>query len=298
MKKTRLYQDLKDIYKLNHLPIVIRFAKVTLFHIIFETLISVYILELFAVLTSFFLIDPTALSKTLILVVFPILITLPLSTIYGIWCTVYFAKRVCKYPKEYLNADKQKVSFDIISKQYKKEVIIVHFAGIIFYLISTAIISIALINLYPEKFAHPIPLAVSIPALGSALGIIWNVTGINRNQRLMWHELLPEFNQPEITKKVAQNNYRFYMNNIIGNALSLFFLFVILAVIFLNLHPKLMIDDILRIITTDYGFLLISFVALVVFYLKIGCSLLYISENNTEKIYPTLESILAITQEE
>ena len=290
----RQYDKVIYLYNNGLFPLVLRFSKVTVFHIFFEMLISVYILELFAVFTNFYIEDPTSISKMLVIVFFPLLIALPLSILFGIWIMFHYSSRVQHYHSSKTNNSDTATESDYksISKKYRWEVIKVHIFGMAFYTLSTFAIPFFLTHNYPSKFINPNGLIVYITGIGSILGAVWNITGIFRNQRLVWSKYLPALQTRTIIEIEKKNNCKYLLLNAVGNIVSLLVLFVLLIVIIFNLHEKLVDERVLRSLTTDYGFLVLSFITLVALYIKIGFNYLYASE--TENIYPSLKTILAL----
>lgn len=293
--KISLYKKLQYIRQKNCLSLVFRFSKVNVFHITLECLISVYMLELLSVLSKFFLIDPTNISSLLMLIVFPCVTMIPLSVVFGIGCALFFTHHAYFYLKDVVPSpscpgEDLCVHYKKVTRRYRKEVIVVHLLGIIFYCTSTALVPRYLVSHYPSYFAHPNTFLCCMSFVGSLFGIIWNIAGIFRNQRLLWSEFLTEFRTAEIRSIVYQSNYKLLLCNAITNILSIVFLCIISVFIVLNIHPSLMKQDSFASLLTEYSFFVLSFGALVAFYLKKGFSLLYSAKNAL--IFPSLNTIL------
>lgn len=293
--KVSLYEKLQYIRQKNCLSLVFRFSKVNVFHITLECLISVYMLELLSVLSKFFLIDPTDIASLLMLIVFPCVTMIPLSVIFGIVCALFFTHHVYFYLKSVVpsasdNVEDLHIHYEKVVRRYRKEVIVVHFLGTIFYCASTVLVPRYLVSYYSSYFAHPDTFLCYMSFVGSLFGVIWNIAGIFRNQRLLWSELLTEFCTAEIRSIVYQRNYKLLLCNVITNILSIVFLCIISALIVLNIHPILMKQDSFESLLTEYSFFVLSFGALVAFYLKKGFSLLY--SDQTTLVFPSLNTIL------
>lgn len=226
-----LYDKMLYINKNGYLPLVSKFAKVNIFHITLECLISVYMLELFAVLSRFYLVNPTDIPNLLVLILLPSITMIPLAISFGIWCTVHFVCKVYSYSTNILNKAKSGMTSDELyveaTKNYRNDVIKVHLAGALFYLLSTIVVPNLLIHFYSSQFENPSEFVLHMSIIGFIFGAIWNFTGIFRNQRLVWHNLITTFKIPEIQKKVQANNFRFFICNAIGNIFSIGFLCIL-----------------------------------------------------------------------
>lgn len=293
--KISLYGKLQYIRQKNCLSLVFRFSKVNVFHITLECLISVYMLELLVVLSKFFLIDPKSISSLLMLIVFPCITMIPLSVVFGIGCALFFTHHVYFYLKSVVpsfsdNIEDSRTHYEKVVRRYRKEVIVVHLLGTILYCISVTLVPIYLVSYYPSYFAHPNTFLFYMSFIGSLFGVIWNIAGIFRNQRLLWSDLLTEFCTAEIHSIVYQRNYKLLLYNAITNILSIIFLCIISILIVLNIHPILMNEESFKSLLTEYSFFVLSFGALVAFYLKKGFSLLY--SDQTTLVFPSLNTIL------
>lgn len=296
--KISLYKKLQYIRQKNCLSLVVRFSEVNIFHITLECLISIYMLELLSVLSKFFLMDPTNISSLLMLIVFPCVTMIPLSVAFGVGCALFFTHHVYFYLKSVVpsfsgNIEDLRTHYEKVVRRYRKEVIVVHLLGTIFYCASTALVPKYLVSCYSSYFAHPDTFLCYISSVGSLFGIIWNIAGIFRNQRLLWSELLAEFYTAEIRSIVCQRNYRLLLCNAITNILSIVFLCIISAFIVLNIHPVLMRQDSFKSLLTEYSFFVLSFGVLVAFYLKKGFSLLYLKKDTS--VFPSLATILNLS---
>ena len=58
------------------------FGKEGIFHIVFESIITVYLLELLATLSRFFLIDPTNLPNPILYVFLPSIMIIPIAIVF------------------------------------------------------------------------------------------------------------------------------------------------------------------------------------------------------------------------
>ena len=114
----------------------------------------------------------------------------------------------------------------------------------------------------------------------------------------MWHLLLKQLDNIEKRKKIKKDNFIYVKQNIIGNIISIFVLVIIFTIIMFNIHPELLKEDTFKNLITEYNFLIVAFVLLVSYYIRIGFRLLYSSKNQNVEIFPNLSSILNIIDEE
>lgn len=291
-----LYGRLKALNRQGYLPLVLRFAKVNMFHITVECLISVYMLELFAVLSRFYLSDPTDIPSLLLLVLLPSVTMIPLSIFFGIWCALFFIFRVYSYSQriaaEARSGGDPEALYARTVKRYRADVIKVHLTGLLFYSFSTVAVPKLLVSFYPHQFEHPLKFVLHMSIIGLVFGIVWNITGIFRNQRLVWHNLVGLFRTPAISARVYADNFRLLLCNAAGSLVSIGFLCTLCAIIIFNIHPSIIYSENFRRLLTEYNFFVLSFAALAAFYIKTGFSLLYSSKNKNVYVFPNLETIL------
>ena len=291
-----LYVKLSYIRQNGYLPLVLRFTKVNTFHITLECLISVYMLELFASFTRFYLTNPTIMPNLLMLVILPSITMIPLSIIFGIWCALFFIDSVYSYSNDILKQVDTGIPLDTIYdntyKRYQRDVVLVHSSGLAIYVISTILVPSALIFIYPEQFSHPARFVFHMAIIGFLLGTVWNITGIFRNQRIIWHDVLPIFNTSSIRQKVSQSNFKCFVYNAVGSITSLTVLCILAIIIVFNIHPEIVKVDIFARLLTEYSFFVLSFAALVAFYIKTCFNFLYASSNKDVNVFPSLDIIL------
>ena len=287
--KTYLLEIQKN--KLSHH--LVRYLKVNTFHVFFEMLITVYSMELITVLTRFFIRDVGDIKQMFIIMVTPMIFTLSVSFIFSGLFAAYYTKRVYDYIQKTL---KSGITITSIMKLYKKEVIIVHIVGILFYIATSYGVSWWLSSIYsPNAFLDSRYFTIWMTVIGGGLGIIWNFTGIFRDQRVLWSRCFPKLSNSETFKEVATKNYLFLCWNVIGNILSLAILFILIAVSFFSINRELEIKS----LTTDYWFLIIYYFTLIALYVKQGFAFLYSKKNKKEAMFtPLKEIILQLSKED
>lgn len=291
-----MYERIVYLTKNGYLPFILRFSKVTVFHIVLECLISTYALELFALLTCFCIKDPTELPQLLAFILSPSIIVILLSLLFGMICSLYFMNTVYKFLIKYVH--KRRVCYEIIKTKYCRIVASYHLLGLLLYITATTIIPWLLTCLYPQIFIDIICFRVYMAIIGFIFGLVFNLTGYYRNRRLMWHLLLKQLDNIETRKKIKKDNFIYVKQNIIGNIISIFVLVIIFTIIMFNIHPELLKEDTFKNLITEYNFLIVAFVLLVSYYIRIGFRLLYSSKNQNVEIFPNLSSILNIIDEE
>ena len=262
---------------------LLRYLKVITFHVFFEMLITAYSMELITILTRFFILDPQNINQLFAIMIVPTIVSILVATVFSVCFTVFFIYRlyqitdICK--SSCINATMEK---------YRKDVIIVHIIGILFYTIASLGISSYLFCHYPSIFLKNCHLIQWMTIIGAAFGLIWNITGIYRDQRVLWNVLIPQFDTPEATKKITDKNYTCYFNNLLWNTISLFVVFGVNAFIFLTINDK---TDI-KALTTDYWFLIMYYFSLIVLYVKYIFVFLYSNINLNEAMFSPLSSII------
>lgn len=280
------------IYENKYDGLVKRFIFVNLTHICFETLISVYILEMFGIFTNFYLKDPDKISLLRDIVILPFALMIILAVIFGICASHYFAKNVFIYANEYKNMDATEENYKIVINRYKTQIITVQVLGIICYTVSTIVIPIIFNSYYSDNIEHSKALLIVIPILGSLLGISWNLTGIFRNQRLLRTKLLPAFSDNEFIKiNERRYNYKYLVLNTGGIISSIALIAILFIIVLLNLHDSLLQNQTIGTITSNYILLFVYFVALVGFYIKCIVKQLYCTWNDNG-IFPSLKRIM------
>ena len=287
--KTSFYDKISYISKEGYLPFVINFSKVTIFSVTFECLLSVYILEIFAIMTKFFLVDPTSIPKLFVIILFPLILEIVICSIFGISVSIFFANTVYKFSVNIKNKKKGFVDCKGVMEQYKKKVVMGQVIGTSFYIITTLIIPIILINVYPDVFINPIGLVIWIPIIGAILGIVWNITSYYRNQRIMWHKILPQFSKSK--EIVLKKNYNYLIKNAVWNIISIAILFILSIIVLFNLHPKILSEDVFGKLVSEYNFLFVAFGGLIAVYIKGVIKTIYSTKENKEEIFPSLRQL-------
>ena len=264
---------------------LMRYLKVNTFYVFFEMLITAYSLELVAILTKFFISHPENINQLFVIMLVPTLVALPVAACFSGWFVLFCSQRFYYYHKK---ASDPNESLERIIKEYGKEVVIVHIIAMVLYSVASLGITCYLLMKYPSIFLEQSHLIFWMTLLGSVLGIIWNITGIFRDQRILWNVLVPKLNTIENAIDVASKNYRCFCGNVIGNATSLLVLFSLIVFIFFSINDKLDI----KALTTDYWFLIIYYFTLIALYVKHGFGFLYSNKNMKEAMFPTLAAVI------
>ncbi len=123
--------------------------------------------------------------------------------------------------------------------------------------------------------------------LGTSIGILWNITGIYRNLRINWCELIKKFNTNKIIKDNQMANFACFKKNIIFSIISVITIVLWEITIFSLKNPNIDLSTIIK----DYNFILLAFTTLFSFYIKIFVQNLFICKNEQE-IFPDLKTIL------
>ena len=265
---------------------LVRYLKVNTFHVFFEMLITVYSMELVTVLTHFFIRDAGNIKQMFIIMVTPMIITLPVAFIFSGLFAAYYTIRVFKYLQKTLDSG---VTITSLLKLYKTEVVIVHIIGILLYIATSYGVSRWLSTSYsPNAFLDNQKFIMWMTVIGGGLGFVWNITGIFRDQRVLWNKCFPELFNSDSIKNIAKMNYILLCWNVVGNVFSLAILFILIAVSFFSINRELEIKS----LTTDYWFLIIYYFTLIALYVKQGFVYLYSKKNKKEAMFPPLNVII------
>ena len=280
----------------NAFYLCLNFFKVDLFHILFEGLICAYLLELVAIISKFFLVDPTSIPEMIVIILLPGIIVGLLMLVFAVFIIPFFLNHVYNYLNDIYEKYKEEsdvlnIYFEIVVR-YRKDVVTIHCIGIFLYIVTTVFIPFLLVKIHPVQFENPRAFVASIAVIGSLLGVIWNITGIFRNQRIVWNNLVPIFDNSKIRDEVKYKNFKFYFYNIIGNISSIIYIFCISLITIFNIHPTILQVQNFKSLVTDYNFLLLSFMVLVIFYVKIIWRELYSSKDKPAVIFPSLRDDL------
>ena len=292
-KKDRVsfFEKIKYINEHGYMPFVIRFSKVTIFSVTFECLLTVFILEMFAILTKYFVCDPTKIPKLMVIVLFPFSIELIVCILFGIIISLIFTQTVYSFSCKIEEGNPKFQKLKDITNKYKLFLKLGHIAGFFFYFITTIIIPKILIHFYPDRFKELATnrLVFFMGLGGVVLGLIWNITGYYRNRRIMWHKLLPQFK--DLKEQVIKVNFECMVKNFIGNIISIVFLFSMSIFILWNLHPELRNGEILTKLFSDYNFLFIAFAGLFGIYVKGIYKMIYANKDKDNLLFSSLEQL-------
>lgn len=146
----------------------------------------------------------------------------------------------------------------------------------------------------PSNFEKTTEMLIDIPILGTVLGILWNITGIFRNQRLVWHRLLTQYDIPDKKADIAKKNFHLYALNILCNLISVFLIILLLARIVTNLQKTLVQEKSFINILSNYGVLVITFLSILGYYIRMLFKNIYSKKDREQRIYPSLVTILNI----
>lgn len=264
------------------------FGKEGIFHIVFESIITVYLLELLATLSKFFLIDPTNLPNPILYVFLPSIMIIPIAIIFTLLHIYRFIR--ISYDYSCLSTEDQ---VDCLLKKEGKlynKLLLIHVWGVMFYLFTSLVISLLLQKKYSANIINGDLFSLVLPLIGFIFGVVWNATGFYRDLRFFLARLLSKCKNDngENRKKL----YIYTKYNIIGNGFSLFLLFVASAIILMNINEKILSMNMLKEIITNYSFIVIFFVTIIAFYVRKGVLLLYPQFSKENDIFPSINYIL------
>lgn len=286
--KANLFEKLKYIDEHNYTKFTIRFLKVNFFHIFIECLITIYMLEFSAVFSKYFIIDPRNLPTTIIFLILPVLTVTLISIGFGIVCTFVFIDKVYSYSHEIENNKGGILQlYKKITNHYKRDIRNAHAIGTSFYMITSSAIPFILTKICPEIFISKNLFILSIYVLGTSAGIMWNVSGVYRNLRINWCELIKKFNTANIIKDNQKTNFLCFKKNIIWSIISVIIIALWEITIFFLKHSDIDLSTIIK----DYNFILLAFTALFSLYIKTFVQKLFMGENERE-VFPDLKTIL------
>ena len=198
------------------------FGKAGIFHIVFESIITVYLLELLATLSRFFLIDPTNLPNPILYVFLPSIMIIPIAIVFTLFYILRFIS--ISYHYSCLNAEDR--ICDLLNRKGKlhKKLLKIHRWGFVYYFLTSLGIALLLQKKYSANIIDRGLFTSILPLIGSIFGIVWNITGFYRDLRFFLARLLSKCKNDsgENRKKL----YIYTKYNIIGNGFSLFLLFI------------------------------------------------------------------------
>lgn len=290
--KVKFSTQIKYIYDHKYDGLVKRFIFVNVITISFEMLISVYLLEIVAVFSKYFLNKPDEISLLKVFIILPFVTMIVLAVFFGMCAAFYFVKQLYIYLHDYKNVEATEDNYKMVISRYRKQLITIQVLGSASYMISTIIIPMIFVNKYSDNIAHPQLLIISMIILGSILGITWNLTGICRNQRFMWTTLIEPFSDDENIKYLERAyNYKYYVLNAVGILISIIEIFAIFVFVLFNLHESFLKEETLASIATSYGFLFVYFVAFVGIYIKYVVKHLFCTWKDNG-IFPSMKRIM------
>lgn len=282
---------IKELQKRDLMSFVLRFVMVITFHTMLEMMISVYMIIIVVCFTDFFLYDPTQILRFIIdIVVISIAVIVPVSLIYLALNLKHYVKYVYEVAKKYGNAPVDQ--YEKLKAKYEKKESNNHWAGVVIYLSLTVLISQITAHMYPNMIKNTLLLEIIVPILGVLFGAIWNILGTIRNKRLVWHELIPTWNVPSIKEQVINSNIEYFIQEFVVQVISLGVIFAVFIFVLFNLHEALLSDDTIKEVVTNYRFLVVSFLALVGIYIRIGYKIHYSPDIKEQRVYPSFNYLL------
>lgn len=294
-EKTSWKEKIEYLHKNDYLSIVIHFVKVTFFHVALECLISVFLLEMIAVFTNFFFYNPSDIPKMIFFIIFPLLSMIIVGLLFGLFSSWLFAKSVYEYSidinrkLEIQPADKV---YKAKVKKYHKTIVIAHSLGMFLYSLSTLVFPAILTIMFANSFSHSTEFILTMWAVGTAFGVIWNLAGISRNQRLNWCRLVKGFDTTELRKRTKDTSFSYFCKEVVFNICSLLMISVCVMVIVFNLHPQVLSK--MNQILVDYNFLIIAFISLLTFYINKVFKYSYRAEDYKNKIFLSISETMKI----
>ena len=287
-KRPTTYDLLKQMRAQGDLGMYIGFAKEAIFHILFECAITVYSIELLAILTKFFIKDITEIPNPILFVFLPSILVIPVTFIF----IIVFIRLFLSWIQSYSKTTSEKIIDDLLSKQgtLVKSLKIIHRVGVVFYALLTTIIPVLLCRNYTDSIINIIVFIISMAIIGIILGTIWNITGYYRDIRFFLAKLIERTGQS--SEEAMNALFRLTWNNIKGNIASVFILFVNSAVIIRYTNESLLQPTALQQLTTEYSFVIVLYVMLIAVYLTNGYKLLYPQTHEEADLFPSITFML------
>ena len=119
------------------------------------------------------------------------------------------------------------------------------------------------------------------------MGILWNISGVYRNLRVNWCQLVRKFDDDRIKKKNQKLNYDCFKNNLIWSIISVIVIVLWEITVIILKHPVIDLSTIIK----DYNFILLTFTALYSLYIKTFVQKLFMCENESE-VFTDLKTII------
>ncbi len=286
-KRLTTYDLLEQMRTQGDLGMYIGFAKEAIFHILFECAITVYSMELIAMLSRFFIKDITKIQNPLLLIFLPSFLVI-LVTLYFI---LHFIRLFLFWVQDYSKSTDDKIQ-DLISN--KGELIDalkkIHVAGRRYYTILPIAISIYLSIAYTKSINNWISFIAVITVIGFVLGYIWNKAGYYRDKRFFLAKLIER--SKHNNSQAAKELFCLTWNNVKWNFYSIVILLINCVVIILFPNENILKPMVLLQLTTDYNFIIVLYILLITVYLRNEAKLLYPQTGDKTSLFPSITFIL------
>lgn len=287
-KRPTTYDLLKQMRAQGDLGMYIGFAKEAIFHILFECAITVYSIELLAILTKFFIKDIAEIPNPILFIFLPSILVIPVTFLF----ILLFVRIFLVWMQPYSKSAVEKKIDDLLSKKGAliKRLKIIHFVGVVFYAFLTTIIPVILCRNYTDSIININIFIISMAIIGIILGAIWNITGYYRDIRFFLAKYIERTGQNSAKAKTVL--FHLTWNNIKGNIASVIILFINSVVIIIFANESLLQPTALQQLTTEYSFVIVLYIMLIAVYLRNGYKLLYPQTHEEADLFPSITFML------
>lgn len=295
MKKNKItfYNKLEYVNNKSYMDFAIYFLKVNIFSIFMEGLLTFYLLESLVLFTNHFMKEMANTVSIIFVIALPLMVLIVFGIPFCVILARIFINKMYRYSLAIEKKPESSISeaYQDLLQKYKKMVLIFHIAGSITYcgallIICKILVTYDLFKDFCDNLHDPNKFVIVITLIGSVLGLMWNITGFFRNNRIDWHSIIKKFSSLE-HKPVLKMSYRFFLLNSIFNILMIIIVVAMFGYVFCNLRPEIISNA--RSIITDYNFLIIFFATIFSVYCKKHFSYIYTEKGEREKVFPSIK---------
>ena len=276
---------------------VVRFARISTFYIGMEMLLTVYIIEMVVLLTTFFSRDGSIVTIKPFIIFFPLIIAIPLTLFCLVWALQHFQSKANEYAQTYAAGFKDetlpasenegKKDFSELIREHRLNSRSAAVRCVIFYFLISLIIAFVL-NLCTHSFNKKF--FVCVVGIAVLLGFLWNMDAYYRHQRILWSRLYPNLS-PESKKADVENNCKVFKRSIFWIVVSMLVLLGLFTFVLWFFHSKN--STIKELLDNGYGTLIFPFFSLVIIYVKLVYSLTFKNTGSDVILCPTLDAVLS-----
>jgi hypothetical protein len=229
------------------------------------------------------------------LIIVCILLPICIVTFVALFYVLIFTNIFIDYTEKYIkniSKDLQEVkrSYKNLTDNYNSKVMIIHIIGFILYILCSFSVSNCMSIVWDKEIQNKKEFVLWITIIGCVLGLLWNLTGVFRNQRMNWVDLITTFSLDhyhklceeqhisidigieEILEGIENNckakNFKCMFMQIICYIILSVVLCIGILIIAFNLSDDVFMNIELKDIFNEYNFISLGFITLIIMYTK------------------------------